>query len=209
MVAYEPSSVVNSYRVTSKVAHSAPATLPYRLFFAFRLWLASLNLDTAITALSALMLVILVPSARYLGLSSYLLDLTSSQAVVMGWAPLVSASFLLACRMPSFFESFPVIARGSRLGRVLETLLGAIIPVGVLKPVAFLFPLYGLVPVGVPIPVFLLCHLPLAGPYSMAALTCSSSGALTASLLHHSCSRLLLPRLLPRVWSGSQASIAP
>ena len=50
-----------------------------------------LNLDTAITAMSALMIVMLVPSGR---LISYLLDLTSSQAVVMGWAPLVSASFL-------------------------------------------------------------------------------------------------------------------
>ena len=53
-----------------------------------------MNLDTAITAMSALMIVMLVPSGRYLGLISYLLDLTSSQAVVMGWAPLVSASFL-------------------------------------------------------------------------------------------------------------------
>ena len=44
--------------------------------------------------MSALMIVMLVPSGRYLGLISYLLDLTSSQAVVMGWAPLVSASFL-------------------------------------------------------------------------------------------------------------------
>ena len=34
------------------------------------------------------------PILHRLGLSSYLLDLTSSQAVVMGWAPLVSASFL-------------------------------------------------------------------------------------------------------------------
>ena len=49
-----------------------------------------MNLDTAITAMSALMIVMLVPSGRYLGLISYLLDLTSSQAV----APLVSASFL-------------------------------------------------------------------------------------------------------------------
>ena len=48
-----------------------------------------LFLDTAITAMSALMIVMLVPSGRYLGLISYLLDLTSSQAVVMGWAPLV------------------------------------------------------------------------------------------------------------------------
>ena len=54
----------------------------------------NLFLDTAITAMSALMIVMLVPSGRYLGLISYLLDLTSSQAVVMGWAPLVSASFL-------------------------------------------------------------------------------------------------------------------
>ena len=32
--------------------------------------------------------------ASAIGPISYLLDLTSSQAVVMGWAPLVSASFL-------------------------------------------------------------------------------------------------------------------
>ena len=37
-----------------------------------------MNLDTAITAMSALMIVMLVPSGRYLGLISYLLDLTSS-----------------------------------------------------------------------------------------------------------------------------------
>ena len=73
--------------------------------------------------MSALMIVMLVPSGRYLGLISYLLDLTSSQAVVMGWAPLVSASFLFiwACNW-----------------------VGAIIPwsfIPSVKPVAFLFPL--------------------------------------------------------------------
>ena len=96
-----------------------------------------MNLDTAITAMSALMIVMLVPSGRYLGLISYLLDLTSSQAVVMGWAPLVSASFLFiwACNwvgaiiLPSWLSVSGFVEYKGRY------------PGKYLKPVAFLFPL--------------------------------------------------------------------
>ena len=90
-----------------------------------------MNLDTAITAMSALMIVMLVPSGRYLGLISYLLDLTSSQAVVMGWAPLVSASFLFiwACNWVGAIIPWSFIEYKGRY------------PGKYLKPVAFLFPL--------------------------------------------------------------------
>ena len=37
--------------------------------------------------------------------------------------------------------------------------------------------------------------------FRVRVVVCSSSGALTASLLHHSCSRLLLPRVSRRVCS--------
>ena len=108
-----------------------------------------MNLDTAITAMSALMIVMLVPSGRYLGLISYLLDLTSSQAVVMGWAPLVSASFLFiwACNWVGAIIpwSFIEIPSGELAANVTTFLALPRIYLRwlrrYLKPVAFLFPL--------------------------------------------------------------------
>jgi len=112
------------------------------------------NLDTAITAMSALMIVMLVPSGRYLGLISYLLDLTSSQAVVMGWAPLVSASFLFiwACNwvgaiIPWSFIEIPSGELAAPTNDINVTTFAGFVeykgryPGKYLKPVAFLFPL--------------------------------------------------------------------
>ena len=55
-----------------------------------------LNFDTTLVGLSALIFVCLVPTSRDLRLSSYLLDLTAAQALIVGWAPLVSACFLFS-----------------------------------------------------------------------------------------------------------------
>ena len=70
-----------------------------------------MNFDTAVSALSALMVVVLVPASRNLALSGYLLDLTASQAVVLGWAPLVSASFLFvwACNWVGAIFPWPFL----------------------------------------------------------------------------------------------------
>ena len=103
--------------------------------------------------MSALMIVMLVPSGRYLGLISYLLDLTSSQAVVMGWAPLVSASFLFiwACNwvgaiIPWSFIEIPSGELAAPTNDINVTTFAGFVeykgryPGKYLKPVAFQHP---------------------------------------------------------------------
>ena len=169
-----------------------------------------MNLDTAVIGLSALMLVCLVPAARDVRLIDYLLNLTAGQALVVGWAPLVSACFLFIWAsnwigpiFPWPFIEIPVGELAAPTNDINVTSFLALCashgytfagfdeyrgryPGKYLKPVAFLLPinileefskplslsfrlfgniladeltlnvLYGLVPVGIPIPVFLL-----------------------------------------------------
>nr|ATZ81716.1 ATP synthase CF0 A subunit [Boodlea composita] len=168
------------------------------------------NYDTLATSASAIIFLCFVPAARDFRLSVFLFDLTAIQALVIGWAPLVSASFLFiwACNwlgalVPWSFFEVPAGELAAPTNDINVTTLLALCaahgyafagfdeyrgryPGKYLKPVAFLLPinvleefskplslsfrlfgniladeltlsvLYGLVPVGIPIPVFLL-----------------------------------------------------
>ena len=151
-----------------------------------------------------------MPSARDLRFSAFVLDLTVVQALVLGWTPLIAASFLFiwACNwlgaiVPWPFFEVPVGELAAPTNDINVTTFLALCsahgyafagfdeyrgryPSKYVQPVAFLLPLnvleefskplslsfrlfgniladeltlavlYGLVPVGVPIPVFLL-----------------------------------------------------
>ena len=71
----------------------------------------ALNYDTMAISVAAVMFLGLVPTARSYRLVVFLCDLTSIQALVMRWAPLVSASFLFiwACNWLGALVPWPLI----------------------------------------------------------------------------------------------------